>query len=212
MNKRLFVRDKELSVGRARLRKQSTFLHPLHSWHISPFVSPHCLEWMDSFRLEGFKTCLGDCSRSFYHSSTLWINIDLQSSSQMDLNSNSMPIKTSNTISPPRLVFERENFLTGYTMLNKLGEGRLLHCSSSNMKLRDEMRLWFVLLYSCLSSSCHWIGSYGKVHKALDLVTGEHVAIKIVSKRKVSTRCLKKFLPREVKCMSLLSHPHVVRF
>ena len=53
-------------------------------------------------------------------------------------------------------------------------------------------------------------GAYASVKKAKDRVTGKHVAIKVMSKRKM-TADDEMFLVREIEIMRQIDHPNVVR-
>ena len=54
-------------------------------------------------------------------------------------------------------------------------------------------------------------GAFGKVVEAIDLETGEAVAVKIINKQNCSEPQLIK-LRREAEILSTLSHPNIVQF
>lgn len=54
-------------------------------------------------------------------------------------------------------------------------------------------------------------GAFAKVYYARDARTGQSVAMKVVSKRRVETTQLEAQIKREVSIMSRLRHPHIIR-
>lgn len=53
-------------------------------------------------------------------------------------------------------------------------------------------------------------GTYGSVKEAMDITTGEKVAIKIIKKRKVKNQEL--IVRKEMEILQKLDHPNVVKF
>ena len=53
-------------------------------------------------------------------------------------------------------------------------------------------------------------GAYAKVKLAISSKQNNHVAIKIINKRRASKEYLSKFLPREIQVLQRLKHPYVV--
>lgn len=53
-------------------------------------------------------------------------------------------------------------------------------------------------------------GSYAVVRKAYSRRHKKHVAVKIICKKKAPEDFLSKFLPREIKVLKRLRHPHVI--
>ena len=57
-------------------------------------------------------------------------------------------------------------------------------------------------------------GSFGTVHKGLYIKTKTPVAIKIINKKKLdekNSKILQKLLAEELKLLTILEHPHIVR-
>ncbi|KAG7946682.1 hypothetical protein I3843_14G053400 [Carya illinoinensis] len=57
-------------------------------------------------------------------------------------------------------------------------------------------------------------GAFAKVYHARDVQTGQSVAVKVISKRKISatgTSCLMSNIKREISIMRRLDHPHIVK-
>lgn len=55
------------------------------------------------------------------------------------------------------------------------------------------------------------VGAYAKVKKATHIASGKMRAIKIVAKKKAPDGYMTKFIPREVKAMMELDHPHIIK-
>lgn len=54
-------------------------------------------------------------------------------------------------------------------------------------------------------------GSFGKVKLATHMVTGQKVALKIISRRKLITRDMAGRIEREIQYLQLLRHPHIIK-
>ncbi|PON41867.1 Calcium/calmodulin-dependent/calcium-dependent protein kinase [Parasponia andersonii] len=54
-------------------------------------------------------------------------------------------------------------------------------------------------------------GAFAKVHHARDVLTGQSVAIKVISKKKLATPTLRSNAKREISVMKRLRHPNIVR-
>ncbi|CAK1357386.1 Carbon catabolite-derepressing protein kinase [Cercospora beticola] len=54
-------------------------------------------------------------------------------------------------------------------------------------------------------------GSFGKVKLATHAVTGQKVALKIISRRKLVTRDMAGRIEREIQYLQLLRHPHIIK-
>ncbi|KAL9114784.1 MAG: hypothetical protein Q9227_001464 [Pyrenula ochraceoflavens] len=54
-------------------------------------------------------------------------------------------------------------------------------------------------------------GSFGKVKLARHKVTGQEVAMKIIARRKLSTRDMQGRVEREIQYLQLLRHPHIIK-
>ncbi|EON63262.1 CAMK/CAMKL/AMPK protein kinase [Coniosporium apollinis CBS 100218] len=54
-------------------------------------------------------------------------------------------------------------------------------------------------------------GSFGKVKLAVHQVTGQKVALKIISRRKLVTRDMAGRIEREISYLQLLRHPHIIK-
>ncbi|KAF2762406.1 Pkinase-domain-containing protein [Pseudovirgaria hyperparasitica] len=54
-------------------------------------------------------------------------------------------------------------------------------------------------------------GSFGKVKLAVHQVSGQHVALKIISRRKLVTRDMAGRIEREIQYLQLLRHPHIIK-
>jgi carbon catabolite-derepressing protein kinase len=54
-------------------------------------------------------------------------------------------------------------------------------------------------------------GSFGKVKLAVHQVSGQKVALKIISRRKLVTRDMAGRVEREIQYLQLLRHPHIIK-
>ena len=54
-------------------------------------------------------------------------------------------------------------------------------------------------------------GSFGKVKLAVHQVTGQKVALKIISRRKLMARDMAGRVEREIQYLQLLRHPHIIK-
>jgi len=54
-------------------------------------------------------------------------------------------------------------------------------------------------------------GSFGKVKLAIHIATGQKVALKIISRRKLATRDMAGRIEREIQYLQLLRHPHIIK-
>ena len=54
-------------------------------------------------------------------------------------------------------------------------------------------------------------GSFGKVKLAIHQLTGQKVALKIISRRKLVTRDMAGRIEREIQYLQLLRHPHIIK-
>jgi carbon catabolite-derepressing protein kinase len=54
-------------------------------------------------------------------------------------------------------------------------------------------------------------GSFGKVKLAIHSSTGQKVALKIISRRKLVTRDMAGRIEREIQYLQLLRHPHIIK-
>ncbi|KAF2502714.1 Pkinase-domain-containing protein [Lophium mytilinum] len=54
-------------------------------------------------------------------------------------------------------------------------------------------------------------GSFGKVKLAIHRVTGQKVALKIITRRKLVTRDMAGRIEREIQYLQLLRHPHIIK-
>lgn len=54
-------------------------------------------------------------------------------------------------------------------------------------------------------------GSFGKVKLATHVVSGQQVALKIISRRKLVTRDMAGRIEREIQYLQLLRHPHIIK-
>ena len=54
-------------------------------------------------------------------------------------------------------------------------------------------------------------GSFGKVKLAQHKVTGQEVAMKIISRRKLVSRDMAGRVEREIQYLQLLRHPHIIK-
>ena len=54
-------------------------------------------------------------------------------------------------------------------------------------------------------------GSFGKVKLATHKVTGQEVALKIISRRKLISRDMQGRVEREISYLQLLRHPHIIK-
>ncbi|KAI9719094.1 MAG: hypothetical protein M1812_003724 [Candelaria pacifica] len=54
-------------------------------------------------------------------------------------------------------------------------------------------------------------GSFGKVKLAVHQVSGQHVALKIISRRKLISRDMAGRVEREIQYLQLLRHPHIIK-
>lgn len=54
-------------------------------------------------------------------------------------------------------------------------------------------------------------GSFGKVKLAVHQVSGQRVALKIISRRKLVTRDMAGRIEREIQYLQLLRHPHIIK-
>lgn len=54
-------------------------------------------------------------------------------------------------------------------------------------------------------------GSFGKVKLAIHQMTGQKVALKIISRRKLVTRDMAGRIEREIQYLQLLRHPHIIK-
>lgn len=54
-------------------------------------------------------------------------------------------------------------------------------------------------------------GSFGKVKLAIHRVSGQQVALKIISRRKLISRDMAGRVEREIQYLQLLRHPHIIK-
>lgn len=54
-------------------------------------------------------------------------------------------------------------------------------------------------------------GSFGKVKLATHIVSGQKVALKIISRKKLLTRDMAGRIEREIQYLQLLRHPHIIK-
>jgi carbon catabolite-derepressing protein kinase len=54
-------------------------------------------------------------------------------------------------------------------------------------------------------------GSFGKVKLAVHEVSGQQVALKIISRRKLVSRDMAGRVEREIQYLQLLRHPHIIK-
>ena len=54
-------------------------------------------------------------------------------------------------------------------------------------------------------------GSFGKVKLAKHRITGQEVAMKIISRRKLISRDMAGRVEREIQYLQLLRHPHIIK-
>lgn len=54
-------------------------------------------------------------------------------------------------------------------------------------------------------------GSFGKVKLAVHVVSGQKVALKIISRKKLITRDMAGRIEREIQYLQLLRHPHIIK-
>ena len=54
-------------------------------------------------------------------------------------------------------------------------------------------------------------GSFGKVKLAVHQVTGQKVALKIISRKKLTNRDMAGRVEREIQYLQLLRHPHIIK-
>ena len=54
-------------------------------------------------------------------------------------------------------------------------------------------------------------GSFGKVKLAVHEISGQKVALKIISRRKVASRDMVGRVEREIQYLQLLRHPHIIK-
>lgn len=54
-------------------------------------------------------------------------------------------------------------------------------------------------------------GSFGKVKLAVHQVSGQRVALKIISRRKLVNRDMAGRVEREIQYLQLLRHPHIIK-
>lgn len=54
-------------------------------------------------------------------------------------------------------------------------------------------------------------GSFGKVKLAVHQVTGQQVALKIITRRKLISRDMAGRVEREIEYLQLLRHPHIIK-
>lgn len=54
-------------------------------------------------------------------------------------------------------------------------------------------------------------GSFGKVKLAVHKVTGQQVALKIISRKKLVSRDMAGRVEREIEYLQLLRHPHIIK-
>lgn len=54
-------------------------------------------------------------------------------------------------------------------------------------------------------------GSFGKVKLAVHRISGQQVALKIISRRKLISRDMAGRVEREIQYLQLLRHPHIIK-
>lgn len=54
-------------------------------------------------------------------------------------------------------------------------------------------------------------GSFGKVKLAVHRITGQEVALKIISRKKLISRDMAGRVEREIQYLQLLRHPHIIK-
>ena len=74
------------------------------------------------------------------------------------------------------------------------------------VKKRDDQRLGQYKIVKTLGE-----GSFGKVKLAVHSVSGQQVALKIMSRRKLVTRDMAGRIEREIQYLQLLRHPHIIK-
>ncbi|KAI9663729.1 MAG: Protein kinase [Bathelium mastoideum] len=74
------------------------------------------------------------------------------------------------------------------------------------IKKRDDQRLGQYKIVKTLGE-----GSFGKVKLAVHSVSGQQVALKIMSRRKLVTRDMAGRIEREIQYLQLLRHPHIIK-
>ncbi|KAK5114612.1 hypothetical protein LTR85_010189 [Meristemomyces frigidus] len=77
---------------------------------------------------------------------------------------------------------------------------------ASQSSRRDNTRLGSYNVIKTLGE-----GSFGKVKLATHVVSGQKVALKIISRRKLVTRDMAGRIEREIQYLQLLRHPHIIK-
>ncbi len=54
-------------------------------------------------------------------------------------------------------------------------------------------------------------GSFGKVKLAVHRISGQEVALKIISRKKLNSRDMAGRVEREIQYLQLLRHPHIIK-
>ncbi len=73
-------------------------------------------------------------------------------------------------------------------------------------KVRAEQRIGQYTIVKTLGE-----GSFGKVKLAVHRVTGQHVALKIIARKKLISRDMQGRVEREIEYLQLLRHPHIIK-
>ena len=73
-------------------------------------------------------------------------------------------------------------------------------------KARAEQRIGQYTIVKTLGE-----GSFGKVKLAVHRVTGQHVALKIIARKKLISRDMQGRVEREIEYLQLLRHPHIIK-
>ena len=78
--------------------------------------------------------------------------------------------------------------------------------SSTHHQSRSKQRLGQYTVIKTLGE-----GSFGKVKLAVHQVSGQRVALKIISRRKLINRDMAGRVEREIQYLQLLRHPHIIK-
>ena len=91
---------------------------------------------------------------------------------------------------------------------NAINHDRALHQVTPDLPAqgRPEQRVGQYLVKKTLGE-----GSFGKVKLAVHRVSGQEVAMKIISRRKLISRDMAGRVEREIQYLQLLRHPHIIK-
>ena len=84
--------------------------------------------------------------------------------------------------------------------------GGFTEANASPSQVRNNQRLGQYKVVKTLGE-----GSFGKVKLAVHAVSGQQVALKIISRKRVMQKDMQGRVEREIQYLQLLRHPHIIK-